>query len=137
MPTSFADFLKKFYAVLPLAISDKLERLFKSWATKKLDGKITVPEFLLFVKEAIQEAMALIDSLAADGKIKKAIILEFAGLLFDAFAPYIVGALAPKSAIVLLILWLLGVTPENVKGKFLLAVDWMIEAIYNAKFAKA
>ena len=129
---TFADFLKKFYSVLPQAIEQKLRKLYDSWTAKKLDGKMTVREFLDFIDEALAEVMALIDSLAADGALKKAIVLEFAGLLFDAFAPFIIGRWSWLGWLI----YLFG-GQDIAREAFLDLASILIEAIFQAKFAKA
>lgn len=130
LAVTFADFLKKFYAVLPSAISTKLQGLYNSWVAKRLDGKVTIREFLDFIDEALTEVMALIDSLAADGKVKKAIVLEFAGLLFDAFAPVIIGRWSWLGWLI----YLLG-GQDFAREAFLDLASILIEAIFQAKFA--
>ena len=58
-----------------------------------------------------------------------------AGYLFDAFAPFIIGA-GPQSWLVRLVLYLLGKVGVDAKAAFLLAVDWAIEAFYHQKFSQ-
>lgn len=117
-------------ANLPADIKAALQRLAADWAAKKLDGKVTVQEFVAFVGEAIDEAMEIVAPIVS-GSTKKDLVLSFAGYLFDIFSPFIIakwGWLA----------WLLSFFGgASLKDEFLQLVSLAIELFYNVNFKPA
>lgn len=111
--------------VLPRIIRERLLRLFDKWTEIKLDGKVTVAEFVTFIQDGVHEAMELVSALADDAA-KKAIVLEFAGALFEYFLPFIKQTW---------FVWLLSFFGEDVlKQRFLDSVSLLIEIFYHASF---
>lgn len=116
---------------LPSNIKAALERLGAEWAAKKLDGKVSLREFLEFIAKAIDEGMVIVAPVT-NGATKKDAILALAGYLFDAFEPFIVA----KFGWFGWLLSLFGFT-DGGKAAFLELVSDAIELFYNAKFKPA
>lgn len=118
-------------ALLPPHIKSALERLAADWAAKKLDGKVTVREFLAFIASGLDEAMTIVVPLP-DGKTKKTVVLEFAGYLYDVFEPFILV----KFGWLAWLFMLIGGS-NGMKDEFLQLVDLAIELFYNANIKPA
>jgi hypothetical protein len=110
-------------------IRNELVALGKSWQAKQLDGTFTVSEFFDFSREAIQRAMTIVAPIK-DGPTKKKMVLEWAGTLFDFFAPFI------KSRFPWLawFAWLFG---EDLRDEYLALVSLWIEVVYRDEFKPA
>lgn len=109
-------------------VKSRLSGLLDEW--KETAGKtFTLIGFIDFAKKAVEQAMLIVNPLT-DGAQKKALVLDFAGKLFDFFAPYI------KSTSWLGWLWrLLG--DDTMKQTFLAAVSALVEVIFVEKFKPA
>ena len=120
--TGYAVALKLFSAVSG-NVRDQLLALLADWTAKRADQQFTFLEFMDFSRKAIQAAMEIVNGLG-DNATKKALVLEFAGLLFDFFGPVIVGRWSWIGWLVVLF-----GGADKVKEQYLLAVSLLIEAL--------
>jgi hypothetical protein len=127
VPTLFARFSR---SAVPGDVRLQLESLLASWKAKRADGRFSVFEFIDFSREFVGSAMYVVKGLNDDA-VKKALVLEAAGLLYDHFAPVILVALPWY------LKWLAFLFQAGAKEQFLNAVTVLIEVIYNADFKPA
>jgi hypothetical protein len=115
------------FSAASINVRDQLLQLLDAWKELRSDGKFTVLEFVDFSRKAIQSAMAIVDGLK-DNATKKALVMEFAGLLFDAFAPLIIGRWP-------FLVWVLAFFggADVVKLRYLEMVSLLIEALVARK----
>jgi len=125
-----AFILPIFSASLPADVRAALSRLAADWAAKKLDGKMTVQEFLAWMGKALDEGMVIVAPITS-GATKKDAIMALAGYLFDVFSPFIIAKAG-------WLVWLLSFFGGgSLKDEFLQLVSFSIELFYNAKFKPA
>jgi len=132
MPALFAQFSQ---SAVPAAVRKQLELLLSNWQKRATGERFTFASFVTFAREFVAAAMAIVNSLS-DNATKKAVVLKTAGALFDVFQPYIAIGLA-RWPWAYGILWLLGLTGPTAKDTFLVAIGWMIEAIYEREIKPA
>lgn len=118
------------YGVVPSSVQSKVEQILAEWRAMRLDGQITVAEFVEFSRKRIEDLMAAVDGLK-DGSTKKAIVLEAAAAAFDFFAPKILLVLPWY------LRWLAFVFQAEGKDRFLGLVANLIEIVFVEKFKPA
>jgi len=109
-------------------IKNRLTTLLTSWKPTGGGKSFTLSAFIDFARTAIEQAMDIVAPLT-DGATKKALVLDFAGKLFDAFAPLIMSRLP---AWLRWLAFLFG--GEDLRDEFLSAVTVLIEVIFVEKF---
>lgn len=112
---------------VPRSIRDRLNYLIADWTAKRADGVTSVQELFDFTRKAIDEAMAIVEELA-DGKLKKALVLEVAGALFDFFEPKL------WSFLPVWLIWIRFFVPSDARDRFLTAVSNWIETLWVEKY---
>lgn len=115
-----------------LTVRDRLEDLVES-TTKNLSVKsVTIAAFVdLIRKQFVEKAMLVVKEFVPNNAEKKALVLEYAGRLFDVFAP--------KIALVLpwYLFWLKPFLAAQARDQFLTAISNLIEIIFVEKFKPA
>jgi hypothetical protein len=107
-----------------------LQAVVNKWKAIRLDGKVTFSEFIEFSRAGVKELMTVIAPFALDGKTKKQLVLEFAGQLYDFFAPLIIARLATHPWL----FWMAWFFTEDRRDEFLTAVTIIIQQIFGDEF---
>lgn len=115
--------MPRFFSAVSGDIRTQLLDLLEDWKAARADKKFTFLEFVDFSRKAIQSAMVVVNSLK-DNATKKALVMEFASLLFDWFSPVIIA----RWPFLVWVMTFFG-GPDAVKQRYLEAVSLLIEAL--------
>lgn len=111
-------------------VKQRLNNLLAQWKGVTSKG-FSLSGFIDFARKFVEEAMAIVVPLS-DPAQKKALVLEFAGKLFDAYSPLIMSRLP------IWMRWLAFlIGGEDLRDEFLSAVTVLIEVIFVEKFKPA
>lgn len=113
-----------------LQVRSKLRELVSDWGTKKTTGTraMSLSSFIEFSRKFVKEAMKVVSGLI-DNAEKKALVLEYAGKLYDVFEPLIKVRYPYLNWLFILI-----GGSNGMKDEFLQAVTLLIEIIYVEEF---